>query len=287
MKPRMCYAEPPPGVDLSTLTGLLIVIEGPDSSGRSTQVALLREWLEQQGYGVASAGLKRSPLVAPALERAQQGNTLSPRTMSLFYATDFYDQLENQIVPALRAGYVVLADRYIFTLMARDCVRGADVDWVASLYSRAIVPDAVFYLSVSTPTLVERALKAHARLDYWESGMDLGLSRDWMESFVIYQRRIRAQFRAMQKPYRFIPVNANRSVKSVQHELQGRATHVIETAYAASRPPPTHRAFGHDQEEAPNTSARRSPTIPARPRDSEQSPSQVARRSPAQKTRSG
>ena len=248
MKPRMCYVEPPPGVDLSKLTGLLIVIEGADSSGRSTQVDLLREWLEQQGHGVANVGLKRSPLVAPALDRAQEGNILSPRTMSLFYATDFYDQLENQIVPALRAGYIVLADRYIFTLMARDLVRGADVDWVASLYSRALVPDAVFYLSVSTATLVERTLRAHSRLDYWESGMDLGLSRDWMESFLIYQRRIRTQFRTMEEPYNFISINGNRSVKAIQRELRGRAAHVLETAYASSRPPPSHRAFGHGQE---------------------------------------
>jgi dTMP kinase len=243
--PRSCYAAPPPGIDLAQLTGLLVVVEGPDSSGRSTQVGLLREWLERRGHGVADVGLKRSPLVASALEQAQQGNVLSPRTMSLFYATDFYDQLENRIVPALRAGYVVLADRYVFTLMARDRVRGADVGWVESLYSRALVPDAVFYLAVSSSVLVERRLRAHGSLDYWESGMDLGLSRDWMESFVIYQRRIRAQFRMMEQQYGFVSVNANRSVQTVQRELRGRLARILDFVQGQSKPPPAQQGSRH------------------------------------------
>ncbi|MBN1610308.1 MAG: hypothetical protein JW940_27010 [Polyangiaceae bacterium] len=249
MSSRSCYAAPPPGVDLSKLTGPLIVVEGPDSSGRSTQVKLLRQWLEQRGHGVEAVGLKRSALVASALERAQQGNVLSPRTMSLFYATDFYDQLENRIVPALRAGYVVLADRYVFTLMARDRVRGADVEWVESLYSRALVPDAVFYLSASSSALAERTLQAHGRLDYWESGMDLGLSRDWMESFVTYQRRIRAQFRLMEQQYGFMAINANRAVHAIQRELRGRVARVLDAVRLLSRTPPSHRGFLHAQEE--------------------------------------
>jgi dTMP kinase len=261
VRPRICYAAPPPGVELAKLAGPLVVVEGPDSSGRSTQVDLLRQWLEERGYGVEAVGLKRSPLVASALERAQQGNVLSPRTMSLFYATDFYDQLENRIVPALRAGYVVLADRYVFTLMARDRVRGADVEWVESLYSRALVPDAVFYLSASSSALAERTLEAHGRLDYWESGMDLGLSRDWMESFITYQRRIRAQFRLMEQQYGFVAINANRSVKTIQGELRGRVTRVLDAVRLASRPPPSHRGFIHahkDKEEASqDTSLRR------------------------------
>jgi len=122
-KAKRCFGTPPPGLDLSRLTGALIVIEGPDSSGRSTHVGLLAEWLEQNGYPVVQIGLKRSRLVGNELEAAKEGNVLSPRTMSLFYATDFYDQLENTMVPALRAGSVVLADRYTFTPMARDVVR--------------------------------------------------------------------------------------------------------------------------------------------------------------------
>jgi len=124
MNVKRCFDQPPPGVDLEKLQGALIVVEGPDSSGRSTQIELLARWLGERGYAVEQVGLKRSRLVARSLEEAQEGNVLSPRTMTLFYATDFYDQLENRIVPALKAGYVVLADRYIYTLIARSTVRG-------------------------------------------------------------------------------------------------------------------------------------------------------------------
>lgn len=230
MSPKRTYGMAPAGVDPDTLSGTLIVIEGPDSSGRSTQVALLAQWLEEQGYAVAQVGLKRSTLVGPELEQAKQGNILSPRTLSLFYATDFYDQLENRIVPSLRAGFVVLADRYIYTLIARAIVRGADPEWVASVYSMAIVPDAVFYMTASFTTLVQRTFQAHTELDYWESGMDCGLSRDWFQSFVRYQRRIRSEFFKMQKKYAFELVNANRSIAAVDRDLKGRIQLVLDRA---------------------------------------------------------
>ena len=230
MSPKSTYGMAPAGVDVGKLSGTLIVIEGPDSSGRSTQIELLTRWLEQQGYGVAQVGLRRSTLVGPELEQAKQGNILSPRTLSLFYATDFYDELENRIVPALRAGFVVLADRYIYTLMARAIVRGAEPEWVASVYSMAIVPDAVFYVTVSLSTLVQRTFQAHSELDYWESGMDCGLSRDWFQSFVRYQRRIRSEFFKMQKKYAFEPVNGNRSIAAVDRDLQGRIQMVLDQA---------------------------------------------------------
>jgi dTMP kinase len=228
MSAKRCFGNAPAGVDVSKLSGSLIVIEGPDSSGRSTQIALLTEWLEQQGYAVEQVGLKRSTLVGPELERAKQGNVLSPRTLSLFYATDFFDQFENRIVPALRAGFVVLADRYIYTLMARDIVRGAEPEWVSSIYSLALVPDAVFYLMVSLRTLVERTFQSHADLDYWESGMDCGLSRDWFQSFVKYQRRMRTEFIRMQKQYGFVPINANRGVITVQKDLKAHIQVVLD-----------------------------------------------------------
>lgn len=227
MSTQRCYGRPGPGVDPSQLKGWLIVIEGPDSSGRSTHIALLAHWLEQRGFAVAQAGLTRSPLVGPELEQAKQGNLLSARTMSLFYATDFYDQLENSIVPAMRSGRVVLADRYIFTLMARDLVRGADPAWVESLYSMAIVPDTVFEFSVSMNVLVERTLQAHSRLDYWESGMDLGFSRDWFDCFLIYQRRMRKQFQRLRSRYGFETISANRSVERIQRDLRERIERVL------------------------------------------------------------
>jgi dTMP kinase len=228
---KRCFGSPPPEMDLGKLTGALIVIEGPDSSGRSTHIALLAEWLQHNGYPVAQVGLKRSKLVGKELEAAKGGNVLGPRTMSLFYATDFYDQLENTIVPALRAGSVVLADRYIFTLMVRDIVRGADPEWLAQLYSKALVPDAVFNFQISTRTLVDRTLTAHGVLDYWESGMDLGLSRDWFQSFVKYQGRIRAEFRKLHERYEFQPINVNRSMTTIHRDLKERITRVLKTVY--------------------------------------------------------
>lgn len=228
MSEKRCYNFPPPGIDVSNLAGQLIVIEGPDSSGRSTQMNLIKTWLEQKGYAVDEVGLKRSKLIASALEKAQEGNVLSPRTMSLFYATDFYDQLENRIIPALRAGFIVLADRYIYTLIARDIARGSDPEWVTSLYSMAVIPDAVFYLMASTDTLMERTFFSYGRLDYWESGMDIGISRDWYESFLRYQHRMRIEFKKLQQKYDFEIINANRSIKSINNDLKKKIQMVLE-----------------------------------------------------------
>jgi dTMP kinase len=219
---KRCYGTAPPGLDLQDLTGKLVVLEGQDSSGRSTHVGRLAQWLEVEGHAVVQVGLRGSELVAPELETAREGNTLSPRTMSLFYATDFYDQLENKIVPALRSGAIVLADRYIFTLMARDLVRGAEPDWVENLYSKAIVPDHLFFLQATTATLLERRLADHPDLDYWESGMDLGISRDWHASFLSYQRHMRDEFLDLGRRFGFQLINANRSANAVQRELKAR-----------------------------------------------------------------
>ncbi len=231
------FQKAPPGIDPAKLTGILIVIEGMDSSGRSTHIARLAPWLEQRGYAVVQVGLKRSQLVGEALEKAKQGNVLSPRTMSLFYATDFYDQLENAIVPALRAGSIVLADRYIFTLMARDLVRGAEPEWLESLYSMTLVPSAVFYLQASWQTLVERTLQAHQALDYWESGMDLGLSRDWFESYVKFVRCLGAEFKKLKSKYDFRIINANRSIPAVNKDLRAQIELILERDYPTAKIP--------------------------------------------------
>lgn len=221
------YGTTVPGCEPAQLKGKLIVLEGADGSGRSTQIAMLNAWLENLGYGTVNVGLKRSMLVSEELERAQQGNVLSHTTRSLFYATDFADQLENRIIPALRAGFVVLADRYIYTLMARDIVRGADREWVKSLYSIALVPDAVFYLRVSPQQLVERNFKKTTTLNYWESGMDIGLSRDMFESFMGYQRLMQAEFGRMQEEYGFEVINGNRSPRAIANELRAKVQHVL------------------------------------------------------------
>lgn len=221
-KPRQFYGQGVPGVDLSKLAGKLIVVEGADGSGRSTQIARLVQWLEGAGHATVQVGLKRSTLVSEELDQAQQGNILSHTTLSLFYATDFADQLENIILPGLRAGFMVLADRYIYTLMVRDMVRGIDLAWLKNLYGIALIPDAVFYLHVEPEELVERTFAKNQSLDYWESGMDLGLSRDMFDSFLQYQGLVEAKFKELQSTYGFTIVDGQRSVNDVHTELRRR-----------------------------------------------------------------
>lgn len=217
---KQFYGTGLPGVDASQLGGALVVIEGADGSGRSTQIALLKDWLERRGYAIENVGLRRSNLVSKELEKAKTGTILGARTLSLFYATDFADQLENKILPALRAGFIVLADRYIYTLMARDIVRGLERDWVKSVYGIALVPDLVFYLRVRPQLLVERNFQKNLTLDYWESGMDIGLSHDLFESFFEYQKRMQKEFLQMQELYGFKMINGNRAIRSVARDLQ-------------------------------------------------------------------
>jgi len=221
------YGHGIPGTAPEKLTGKLIVVEGADCSGRSTQIAKLVGWLEASGHATVQVGLKRSTLVSEELEKAQQGNILSHTTLSLFYATDFADQLENIILPALKAGFMVLADRYIYTLMARDMVRGIDEAWLRNLYGIALVPDAVFYLSVSPQELVQRNFAKNAALDYWESGMDLGLSGDWFDSFIKYQTVMLRQFKRLQAVYGFDIVDGHRSVEAVNVELRKKIEAVL------------------------------------------------------------
>lgn len=227
MSPRQFYGTPPPGADPASLGGKLIVIEGADGSGRSTQIAILNDWLERRGHATVQVGLRRSTLVSAELEKAKQGNTLGRITMSVFYATDFADQMDNIIVPALHAGFVVLADRYIYTLMARAIVRGCDRQWLESLYGIAVVPDIVFYLKVAPQQLVERNFQKKDCLDYWESGMDIGLSADMFESFIKYQRLIEREFARMQKPYGFELIDGNRPIRAISADLEKRIETVL------------------------------------------------------------
>ena len=214
------FGRPLPEVRDARFAGKLLVIEGADGSGRSTQISGLSAWLESNGFAVRHMGLRRSNLVSAELEDAKQGNTLTATTMSLFYATDFFDQLVHEIIPALRAGLIVLADRYIYTLMARDIVRGADHAWTRNLYSPALVPDAVFYFRVDARHLVGRNFQKNTTLDYWESGMDLGLSRDMFDSFMKFQRMLQAEFHKMQDEFGFDVINANLRVDRIQADLR-------------------------------------------------------------------
>ena len=226
---RRFYGHGLPNVDLTRLAGRLIVVEGADGSGRSTQIAMLMRWLEGAGHATVQVGLKRSTLVSEELDQAKRGNILSRTTLSLFYATDFADQHENSILPALKAGFIVLADRYIYTLMARDLVRGMDAKWLENLYGIALVPDAVFYLKVSPEILVQRNFAKDFGLDYWESGMDLGLSRDMFDSFLKYQGLMAEQFERLQSTYGFNIIGGDRSPEELNTELQQKIEQVMET----------------------------------------------------------
>src|SRR5688572_28848755 len=216
------FGHRPPEVSDVLYTGKLFVIEGADGSGRSTQISQLAEWLELNGYAVRHMGLRRSPLLADDIEHAKQSTLLTHTTMSLFYATDFFDQLVHEIFPALRAGYIVLADRYVYTLMVRELVRGTDPKWARNLYAPAPIPHAVFYLQVSADKLVERNFQKNATLDYWESGMDLGLARDMFDSFLEYQGMLTAEFHRMQHEFGFTVVNGDQDAATIQAHLRTR-----------------------------------------------------------------
>lgn len=219
MTPPNYFGAGFPYLDLEDLPGKLIVLEGTDGVGRSTQIALLRSWLEATGYAVSDTGLRRSTMTQPGLDAAKSGHTLSRLTMSLFYATDFADRLENQIIPALKAGFYVLSDRYFFSIMARDIVRGADPAWARQLYGFALKPDLVLYLKADIPHLVQRLV--HGRgFDFWESGMDIHCADNLYDSFCTYQMELIQQFDQMADEYGFTTVDANRPAQAVFRDLQ-------------------------------------------------------------------
>lgn len=205
--------------DFGKLSGKLIVLEGTDGVGRSTQIKKLRNWLEEEGYAVSDTGLTRSELTASGLEAAKSGHTLGPITMSLFYAADFADRLENQIIPALQAGFVVLSDRYFYSVVARDSIRGIDRDWAKQLYGIALKPDLVLYMKASVPSLVTRLI--HGRgLNYWESGMDLHIADNFYDSFVQYQTLILKQFDLLSEEYNFMTIDADQSPNDIFEDLK-------------------------------------------------------------------
>jgi dTMP kinase len=219
------------------LPGRLIVLEGTDGVGRSTQIALLREWLESKGYAVRATGLKRSKLTGKGIKKAMRGHTLGPLTANLFYATDMVDRLERVIIPALRAGFVVLTDRYIYSIMARAIVRGVDPTWIRDVFGFALMPDVAFYLHADLPHLIPRVLNVRG-FDYWESGMDFLPNRDRYDAFVEYQTRLLAQFEVMAEEYGFHRIDAGRSVREVYQALKVEIKQVLEDMM----PIPKHEA---------------------------------------------
>lgn len=212
--------EPLAGVSTGDLQGKLIVIEGPDSVGRSTQVARLRQWLEDQGHAVLDTGLARSALAGKGIHRAKAGNTFGPLTMTLFYVTDFADRLENEIIPALRAGFVVLTDRYTFSLIARAVARGEDRAWIEKVVGFALAPHAIFYLRAEPQELVKRVVLGQGTFDFWESGMDMRFGDDRYTSFVNYQTRVIRALDRMSRKYGFVAIDASRPPDRIFRDLQ-------------------------------------------------------------------
>ena len=216
------FGEPLVGLNPSELNGTLVVMEGLDGSGRSTQIALLQEWLESEGFAVQTSGLRRSNLVGRDIDELLAKNAVTRLTLALMYATDFFDQLEHRIVPALRSGTVVLADRFIFTLIARSVVRGINRDYLTGLYAMALRPNLTFWLNVRPETAFAREFKKAQAISYWEAGRDMSLSHDLYWSFVRYQTMIKREFEVMAKKNSFIELDGESSVSSVNKILRQR-----------------------------------------------------------------
>jgi len=231
------FGEPLVGLDPAELNGTLIVIEGLDGSGRSTQIALLQEWLESEGFAVQTSGLRRSNLVGRDIDELLAKNAVTRLTLALMYATDFFDQLEHRIVPALRSGTVVLADRFIFTLIARSVVRGINRDYLTGLYAMALRPHLTFWLNVRPETAFAREFKKAQAISYWEAGRDMSLSHDLYWSFVRYQTMIKREFEVMAKKSSFIELDGEGSVSTVNKQLRqriGEHLGIRATKYAPS-----------------------------------------------------
>ena len=252
MKQMQFYGTALPNIEIEPYDGKLIVIEGTDGVGRSTHVALLRTWLESAGYAVLDTGMTRSELAGRGIKNARSGHILGRLTLQLYYATDFADRLENQILPALRAGFIVLTDRYIYSAIARAIVRGADPVWIRSIYGIALVPDAILYLRVqSAEELAARVLASGRGFDYWESGMDLGLGDDYYDSFVAYQRLLLREFERLTSEYNFKVVDATKPVKRVATALRRSIRKVIDVDPTPVEPSPKETTKPEAKERVP------------------------------------
>jgi len=206
------------------MPGKLIAVEGLDGSGKSTQIYLVKRWLELRGLKVLFTEWNSSVVVKGATKKGKKRNLLTPTTFSLIHCTDFADRYERQILPLLSAGYIVLADRYMYTAFARDVVRGCDPQWVRNMYGFAVEPDIAFFFQLPLETALGRILKGRPTLKYHEAGMDLGLSDDPYESFRLFQGRINEEYHKMLDEFEFSVIDATQSVEQQQVEVR----HIIE-----------------------------------------------------------
>ncbi len=200
--------------------GRLFVVEGVDGSGKSTQIALLRQWLIAEGYTVFFSEWNSSPLVKKTTSRGKKKQLLSPTTFSLIHATDFADRTEHDIIPPLKAGAIVLADRYIYTAFARDVARNVDRQWVRELYQFAVKPTLAFYYRVPLDISLNRILSGRTELKYYEAGMDLGLSSDPHESFKLFQERIVHEYEGMVKEFGLTSMDATQPIPEQQRRMR-------------------------------------------------------------------
>jgi len=236
--PARKHGLPLPGMNDEDLYGSLIVIEGMDGSGRSTQIALLTEWLESEGFAVQTMGLRRSGLVAKDIDALLADNAITRMTLTLMYATDFYDQLEHRIIPALRSDFVVLADRYFYSLIARAAVRGIQRDYLHGLYDMAPPPDLTFWLKVRPEVAFDREFRKTQAISYWESGRDMSLSSDLFRSFILYQAKIRKEFDTLAKNHGFIGIEGESSVATVNAKLRQRIAKHLGIQWKHYKPSP-------------------------------------------------
>ena len=208
--------------------GLLVVIEGTDGSGKSTQLELLKRYMQDMSYGVMVSEWKTSRLIAKVIDEAKERNLLNASTYSLLYAADFADRLENQIIPALKSGFIVLLDRYYYTALARDVVRGQDIEWVKNLYEFAPEPDLVFYLDMPVDVLLKRIIGTTG-LDFYESGRDVGFSTDFYKSFEIYQNKCLEQYEKMKKAYGFISIDGTKSIPEIHKIMNSEVQKILDS----------------------------------------------------------
>jgi dTMP kinase len=208
--------------------GKLIVLEGTDGVGRSTHCELLQNWLAIEGYGAVTTEWKSSELICTVIDKAKSKNALNTITFSLLYATDLADRLHNIIIPALKAGLIVIADRYIYTAFARDVVRGADPTWVKKVYGFAIEPDLVFYLKMPLDSLLRRIITTRGGLDFYESGRDIGMSTDLYQSFKLYQSQIAFEYERMADDFQFKVISADDPIDSVQKTLRNAVRKLLD-----------------------------------------------------------
>jgi len=200
--------------------GRLFVVEGIDGSGKSTQLTLLSQWLRQSGYHVVLSAWNSSPIVRETTSRGKRRKLLTPLTFSLIHATDFTERVDRELLPALKAGAIVLADRYVYTAFARDVVRGNDPAWVQSLYRFAPVPTVAFYFRVPLETALHRILTGRPKLKYYEAGMDIGLHADPQESYRLFQSRILTEYEKLVGEYSLHALDARLPVQVQQRLLR-------------------------------------------------------------------